>query len=251
MNSIKIVKKRGNYDLYLTFFSKKVEKIVSAVYLITEHFSKDESLKWQLRKKGLQLLSDTMSLSKTNLSRRDKVLSNIERTILEVISLLEVSLVAKTITVMNNDIFKRELNLLIDFINNNLNEIEQKNPSFLKEDFFKVKGGDLQSKNVFNRKGLLDKGHNKGHFISSKQSFGTEITNKIKGQNISNLEKRQTRRGQILKLFNKGQKLTIKDISQVIDNCGEKTIQREIQSMMKEGLIKKEGERRWSRYSLK
>lgn len=251
MNSIKIVKKRGNYDLYLTFFSKKVEKIVSAVYLITEHFYKEESLKWQLRKKGLQLLSDTMSLSKINLSRRARVLSNIEKTILEMISFLEVSLVAKTITAVNIEIFKRELDLLIDFINNNLNEIEQKDSSFLKEDFFKVKGGDLQLKNVFNKKELLSKGQDKGHFISSKQSFITGITNKTKGQNISNLEKRQTRKEQILKLFNKGQKLTIKDISRVIDNCGEKTIQRELQIMMKKGSIKKEGERRWSRYSLK
>ncbi len=37
----------------------------------------------------------------------------------------------------------------------------------------------------------------------------------------------------------------------MIDDCGEKTIQRELVSMMKEGSIKKEGERRWSQYSLK
>jgi len=232
MNSTKIIKKRGNYDLYLTFFSKKVEKIVSAVYLITEHFSKDESLKWQLRKKGLQLLSDTMSLSKVNLSRRDEVLSNIKRTILEMISFLDVSSVAKTITNMNIKVFKRELNLLLDFIDSNSDEIGQGGFSLLKNDFFKVRGGDLQSRIVLNKKGLLDKGHDKG-------------------QNTLNLMKRQTRKEQILKLFNKGQKLSIKDISGVIDNCGEKTIQRELQSMMKKGLIKKEGERRWSQYSLK
>ena len=68
---------------------------------------------------------------------------------------------------------------------------------------------------------------------------------------ISNFKKRESRKKQILKLFNKGQKLTIKDISQVINDRGEKTIQRELQSMMKEGHIKKEGERRWSQYSLK
>ena len=251
MNSTKIIKKRGNYDLYLTFFSKKVEKIVSAVYLITEHFSKDESLKWQLRRKGLQLLSDTMSLSKANLSRRDKVLSNIKRIILEIISFLDVSSVAKTITDMNIKVFKRELNLLLDFIDSNSDEIGQEDFSLLKNDFFKVKGGDLQSRIVFNKKGLLDKGHNKGHFITPKQSFTTETTDKTKGQNTLNLMKRKTRKDQILKLFNKGQKLSIKDISGVIDNCGEKTIQRELQSMMKRGLIKKEGERRWSQYSLK
>ena len=54
MNSLKIVKKSGNYDLYLTFFSQKVEKIVSAVYLITGYFPPEESLRWQLREKSLK-----------------------------------------------------------------------------------------------------------------------------------------------------------------------------------------------------
>jgi len=250
MNSIKIVKKRGNYDLYLTFFSEKVEKIVSAIYLITEHFSKEESLKWQLRKKGLQLLSDTMSLSKANLSRRDKVLSNIRITILEIISFLEVSFTAKTITEMNIKIFKRELGFLIKFIDNNPNEIEQKDSSFLKNDFFKVRGGNLQTKMMVSKKEELfkghDKGQSKGHFITSSQSF-----DRAKTRDISSSMKKQSRKNQILKLFNKGQKLTIKDISQVVDDCGEKTIQRDLQLMMKEGSIKKEGERRWSQYSLK
>lgn len=44
--------------------------------------------------------------------------------------------------------------------------------------------------------------------------------------------------------------VTIKDISERIVNCSEKTIQRELIVMIDKGLVKKEGERRWSRYSL-
>lgn len=43
---------------------------------------------------------------------------------------------------------------------------------------------------------------------------------------------------------------TIKDISNKIKDCSEKTLQRELISMIKDGLVIKEGERRWSTYSL-
>ena len=42
----------------------------------------------------------------------------------------------------------------------------------------------------------------------------------------------------------------IKDVSPLIKGCSEKTIQRELLSMVKSGILKKEGEKRWSKYSL-
>ncbi len=248
MNSIKIVKKRGEYDLYLTFFSNKVEKIVSAIYLVTEHLSQEESLKWQLRKNGMRLLSKTVSLSESDLSYKDKILSDIKRAITEVILLLEVSLTAKIITEMNIEIFKRELDLLLKIINNSSDEIGQRNLLSLKGDFFKVKGGNLDTGQMLENKEVFDKGHNKGHREMSFRT-ATGVNNKV--NNAKSSKKKQSRKDQILKLFNKGQKLTIKDISEVVDDCGEKTIQRELKTMLKDGVIDKEGERRWSVYFLK
>ena len=43
---------------------------------------------------------------------------------------------------------------------------------------------------------------------------------------------------------------SIKDISEVITDVSEKTIQRELNSLIEKGEVKREGERRWSRYSL-
>ncbi|MBI4086840.1 hypothetical protein HY416_02555 [Candidatus Kaiserbacteria bacterium] len=50
-------------------------------------------------------------------------------------------------------------------------------------------------------------------------------------------------------LASKGQS-TIKDICEKMPEYKEKTIQREVISMIKDGLIVKDGDRRWSRYSL-
>lgn len=47
----------------------------------------------------------------------------------------------------------------------------------------------------------------------------------------------------------KGQ-ATIKDISEIITDVSEKTIQRELNAMIEDNVVKREGERRWSKYSL-
>ena len=44
---------------------------------------------------------------------------------------------------------------------------------------------------------------------------------------------------------------TVKDISEVITDVSEKTIQRELNSLIEKGQVVREGERRWSRYSVK
>ncbi len=43
---------------------------------------------------------------------------------------------------------------------------------------------------------------------------------------------------------------TIKDIAEVITDVSEKTIQRELNSLIEKGQVLREGERRWSRYSV-
>ncbi len=60
----------------------------------------------------------------------------------------------------------------------------------------------------------------------------------------------QNRRERILSIIKDKGQASIKDVSTVITDCSEKTIQRELMSLISEGQIKKDGERRWSRYSL-
>jgi predicted HTH transcriptional regulator len=43
---------------------------------------------------------------------------------------------------------------------------------------------------------------------------------------------------------------TIKDIAEVITDVSEKTIQRELNSLIEKGQVIREGERRWSKYSV-
>ena len=103
-------------------------------------------------------------------------------------------------------------------------------------------------------------------YILSDTFFSTDLVDKTdKGQDISlktidsfdknllNNEpkiKDPNRQDIIIDLLKKNSNLTIKDFVKVIKNCSEKTIQRELISLVKKGVIKKQGERRWSTYSL-
>lgn len=74
--------------------------------------------------------------------------------------------------------------------------------------------------------------------IKDKDTKGHSKTNK--GQT--------PRMSLILDLVRKRKSLSIKEISAVIRDCSEKTIQRELALLIEQGLIRKVGERRWSVY---
>jgi hypothetical protein len=58
------------------------------------------------------------------------------------------------------------------------------------------------------------------------------------------------RRTRIKTILEAKHEATIKDISEIITDCSEKTIQRELNAMIEENIVKRQGERRWSKYSL-
>ncbi|MDQ5957326.1 MAG: hypothetical protein QG614_301 [Patescibacteria group bacterium] len=78
-----------------------------------------------------------------------------------------------------------------------------------------------------------------------------EETNNSKGS-ISEVSKRQlTRREEIMDILSTTEPVAIKDISDKVMGCSEKTIQRELNSMLEDGVIERIGEKRWSKYLLK
>ncbi len=64
------------------------------------------------------------------------------------------------------------------------------------------------------------------------------------------LIKKNSRQSTIIAILKRKKEVMIKDISPIISGYSEKTIQRELLTMVKAGVLKKVGEKRWSRYSL-
>ncbi len=86
----------------------------------------------------------------------------------------------------------------------------------------------------------LEAGH-KGHIKDTQRQSKGHITKSAASNPAS-------RSAAILKIVLENKRVSIKDISKIIRNCSEKTIQRELSSLIQQGLVQKEGERRWSVY---
>ena len=69
-----------------------------------------------------------------------------------------------------------------------------------------------------------------------------------KGHTKNVSEEQKNRLSQILTLVQKKRRVSIKDISLVVRNVSEKTIQRELGVLIERGLVRRVGERRWSLY---
>jgi hypothetical protein len=69
-----------------------------------------------------------------------------------------------------------------------------------------------------------------------------------KGQSIKDIKGQNERTSAILKIVLEKQRVSIKDIALLVKDCSEKTIQRELAELVRQGLVRKEGERRWSVY---
>lgn len=70
-----------------------------------------------------------------------------------------------------------------------------------------------------------------------------------KGQQAS-IKRHMGRREEILTIIKDKKSVSIKDIKLIITGCSEKTLQRELIALVMNGVLKKEGERRWSTYAL-
>jgi len=63
-------------------------------------------------------------------------------------------------------------------------------------------------------------------------------------------DNQKDRRATILGLLQKKDRVTVRDVANVVKDVSDKTLQRELLSLVAQGVLVKEGERRWSTYRL-
>jgi hypothetical protein len=226
------------------FVLKKTEKIATAVYLITNLFSSDEPMKWTLRKKVNDMLSFiagyTNSLSSGHKDFSDKA----KNKILELISLTKVASDSGLVSVMNYSILEHEFLNLIKIIDSQNTSISDNTAGSISKSFFFVPEPDPQIEIQTVNK---ERKYELPSIPQKTQSNSIKDIINIKDKIIS---KKTNRQDSIIALLKKKSDLNIKDIAIFIKGCSEKTVQRELISLIASGVIKKTGERRWSKYSL-
>ncbi len=208
-------------DSFFVFMYKKTEKIILAIYLVTDFLKDEEPVKWNLRKKAEQVLSDTIRFYTTK-----------EETV-------------RTMIAASFLILKEELGLTLEAVYG----IHPSSTLMLPSDFFDI--GISQEDIKSNPAGVLSavdfyKGQTKRH----EMSFSSNKKDGLSEKKLISKDKEKNRKEIILNVVKKVKEITIKDITAVVTGCSEKTIQRDLSILVNSGVLKRTGKRRWSKYQL-
>jgi hypothetical protein len=158
---------------------------------------------------------------------------------LKIVSLLQVAHLGGIVSKMNFDILKYEFETLTKMVETQERGINTKGVVF-PDQFFTVE----------NHTGQIPPVESKGQSVLSDRLSVKSSQSTVKPTEQKQKDK-SNRQDIILSLLRKGGDLGIKDFTTLIKDCSEKTIQRELVSLVSKGQVTKEGEKRWSRYSLK
>jgi hypothetical protein len=252
-------------DKNVFFIYQKIKKLASAIFVITNYFDDNEPIKWSIRDLSARLLRQSISLSKNSSQVNFVAQTDAEESVLELISLLEVASFAGLVSSMNFSILQREIGDLLEkigaVIENNKQSGFSENSNFFKIDEPTDNPNIIgKERNFFNNNlshDLLKDNNNvlyKGHLSEGDNRLGHQDSDtnlKAKLHNFSPVVvKKNKRQSSIINLLKRKKEVMIKDVSSIISDCSEKTIQRELLALVEGGILKKEGERRWTRYSL-
>lgn len=219
----------------------KLNKLITALYIVTDIMDKEEPIRLKLRTLGVEILSDlpTGQAGINSISNED-----LNQKIQTILSFLDISLSINLISEMNCNILRKEFIELSQLFQLSTKEPYPANPMWLKE--FLAESPLLSP----HPSPLLNK-------------------NKERGNSTPNILKKQRRNDIIRIIKENGGSATVSDIKNKaslvpaseenlpvgqagsLATCGEKTIQRELVSMVKDDILSKTGEKRWSRYFIK
>jgi hypothetical protein len=241
------------------FVYKKTEKLTTALYMVTNFFSDNEPMKWALRKKISDLLSFAVTYKDTPASQRSDFSHSVKSRILEIVSLLEVSSRSGLVSPMNFSILKQEFVNLIETLAHNETVHTDTQYQSLSSNFFQIAKENTESVTPTHTTNKQIESTPVGQmatypmsdiqYTQPKNVFNNVSDNTVSAE-VHDVFKKNNRQTIILNLIKKKKEVTIKDIAQIIRDCSEKTIQRELVSLISANVLKKEGVRRWSKYSL-
>ena len=235
-----------NKDFEVYVF-KRLEKISQAVHMLGSLLTDNEPAKLRLKELSFILISRGMNLSDSGHTSFDTI-KKILSTLAEIYSIFEIIQLSQLMSEMNCRIMKEEIGRLLNTINSN-NDFLRRNKTYLTKDFFGLDDYKI-GETISTTPSQIQKEYYKGQKdIKDSESYSGNVPNRKEVVHVPQEDKNK-RQEMILSMLKDNKVLTVKDFSKEIKGCSEKTIQRELLSLVSSGTLKKEGERRWSRYSI-
>ena len=269
--------KRVPHEGVFMSITKKAEKITTALYMLTDLIPENDPMRRRIREQSLLVMSDTRGASYALTGDLYFHLAKIISKSWELVSLMEVCVVVGFISDMNYTIVK---NALIDFIGdirnkqriegfNNIKDMKigegEASNFILKADFFKPNDDELTSGSEWQmyeeKKQSAAKVFENSAVVRSVNTL--QEPNSIKDTVMSFRKRDEARSNQagvptgnedrkqkILDLVREKNEISIKDIVTYFKEYSQKTVQRDLATLVESGKLRRSGEKRWSRYSL-
>jgi hypothetical protein len=277
-------------DTQLSFSYTKSKKLITALFMVTDIMDKDESIRNKLRNLGLEIISDISSTSSRTDYISIGLLNKVSQTLVLLDISSDVGLVSKmNADILKKEfyLFKRSIE---DFLGNRNPYGEEVLMDFFKEEENpKTENLNVSEtpRKLFEVKQEYSIGQQRQHIERLKKAIGQAPTNigmqkgstllnalkeieaksKIKAQSINkNISKvddknkdnsaKKERRAEIVSIIKDNPNgLTITEVRSLskgqFTTMSEKTLQRELVSLVKDNTLYKTGEKRWSRYFFK
>lgn len=267
-------------DMSNTESSKKVinktKNIVSATILImsvNEDVRNTNLVRERTIETALNLLDTAQRIRTLTPVYKSQFIVDTKNQVDTLLDYLQIGYSVGAISRMNVDILAKELHALVDAVTIATNITLMQNDGAhieIPDSFFNdmlANGADQpkneqqqQNQNIESKTGSPDQSQvNKvkpSQNLSDKNVLNKTNTNQPKFY-ISNTDKRQNRKEVILgfitekRLEGNSEGVMLKDILFKLKDISEKTLQRELSALVAKGVLKKIGEKRWSRYAIK
>lgn len=220
--------------------AQKSHKLASAIYLITGFFNDSEPLKWKLRSLVSEFVPVAVSLSSGFIKEKEATIYETKSLVKKIDGLLVVAKGAGLVSDGNFELMHGELMKYADSLDTPTDIpalLKSENP--LLSERTREFAATPVSRTPFER-------------ITSEMKESHEVEQKDKTlRDFGAVSvKKNGRQSVIIGLLKRKKEIMIKDVVPLIKGCSEKTVQRELMAMVHAGVLKKMGEKRWSRYTL-
>lgn len=241
------------------FANKKTEKLVTALYMVTDCMETEDALKEKLRLLGVELLSHIYKLSTLLPVEKHVQIGASLNHIYEILSFIEIANTIGYISDMNTGILKKEFHILVDELKEHLPK-EMHFPFTLDEKMFQISPDVSRTESLSFNGNIIKRTNNMSFINMSDSKAGNKTNNNVLYKSLPSIDYKKVKLERSEKIISIIKDLplrqagkteaSIKDISLAFPSCSEKTIQRELNDLIEKGQIKKMGDKRWSRYSV-
>jgi DNA-binding transcriptional ArsR family regulator len=244
-------------DKHVLFVIKKTERIVYGAYMLSHGIPSTEVLYSDIKKTSHVLLQLTSQFVHTNYIT-EVSLAQVHASLQHLSSLLTLAYMETYISQANVEIMKHEINYLhkhIEELSTHANT-EHSGISIKSEQFVVHQPRTIATQMSFKKspapiKPAQPQIKSPASVLNEKPALNQVSFKKPQPQQPPKTHTGESRDLSIIKVIQDKGDVSIKDISTVIFDVSEKTIQRTLQALIDKGQIIKEGERRWARYRLK